>query len=56
MDADVEELTLEMFNEARKEVWTKKKQKYEFFIKGGCDLKDALFSGGQKQHSCNCKR
>ena len=44
VENDVEELTVEMFNKAMKTVWQKKGEKYDFIIKGGYDLKNAIFS------------
>ena len=44
VENDVEELTVEMFNKAMKTVWQKKGEKYDFLIKGGYDLKNAIFS------------
>ena len=48
VEDDVENLTEEMFNKALREIWMKKGKKYEFTIKGGYDMKNALFHLFQK--------
>ena len=42
-DDDVDEISLEMFNECLEYLWKKKGRKYEFIMKAGYDLKNALF-------------
>ena len=44
IEDDIEEISIEMFNTALKEVWQKKREKYEFLVKGGSDMKNALFT------------
>ena len=43
IEGDVDHITFEMFNECMEELWRKKGRKYEFIVKGGHDLKHALF-------------
>ena len=43
LEADIEYLSMDMFNNSLKELWRKKGKKYEFLVKGGNDMKRALF-------------
>ena len=42
-DNDVEEISLDMFNDCLEKLWRKKGNKYQFLMKAGYDLKNALF-------------
>ena len=43
VDEDENEFTLDMFNKALSDAWKYKGKKYEFLVKAGYDMKNALF-------------